>query len=533
MMEDTQGLAVNLKDNVKRLGTEEARHRFSVNIVSNLVLFATGVFINFWITPFLIGKLGIAVYGLIPLSQTIISYGAILITSLNSALGRFLTIDLGNRDDLNANRTFNTALFFLLASIGVLSPIFIIISVFFPHLFNVPLGWNLDSSWLSATIAISFILGIITSNFSVFPFIYSKFLLSNLINFACSIVRTGLIILSYSFYPAHLWYFGASNVIASLLSLFGFVLIWRNLTPEVKIQPKAFDRTRLFSMVGMGGWLTINTLGAMLLNRVDLIAVNIYFGAVILGGYAAVSQFSTFLDTLITSLCTVLRPVLMIKYAQQDYEGLCNVTNQSIKLLGLMLGLIVGLLCGFSRPLISIWLGSSFQYLSLVLIVLTAHYSINLAVRPLVFVQQAYNQVRWPGIITIICGVGNLVVDILIGIWGKWGYMGIAVSTALIWTIRNTFFTTIYTAHVMKLPWWTFLTNLKTVLVATILVGVASFGLTEWQMPNNWFSLGIFAAIISVPYTAVVWFLIFNRSERKLIIGLLPFKSIKKIQVPE
>jgi membrane protein EpsK len=310
-----------------------------------------------------------------------------------------------------------------------------------------------------------------------------------------------------------------------------YVLIWHKVTPELHMQPTAFDRSRLFLLMGMGGWLIVNTLGGMLLSRVDLIAVNLFFGTIILGGYAAVSLFSTFLETLTLSICNILRPILLIKFAQQDFEGLCYVTIQSIKLLSLMLALLVGLLCGFSRPLISMWLGSSYQYLSLVFIALTAHYSINLAVRPLVYVQQAYNRVRWPGIVTLLCGAGNLGVDILIGVWGKWGYLGIALSTALIWTFRNTFFNTIYTARVMRLPWWTFLSSLKTGLVATALVMAASYGITLVRMPSNWLTLALSAAVIALPYSLVVWTLVLSRSEKQLLMNLFPLKVTKTTNV--
>ena len=88
--------------------------------------------------------------------------------------------------------------------------------------------------------------------------------------------------------------------------------------------------------------MTVNEVGGMLLARVDLIVVNVFFGAAMTGGYGSVAQFSLLMSYLVSAAGTVVRPIILIKYAQCDFAGLQRLSSQYIKLLGLALALPIG-----------------------------------------------------------------------------------------------------------------------------------------------------------------------------------------------
>jgi O-antigen/teichoic acid export membrane protein len=496
-----------------------------LNIASNATYIASSALANLWLTPFLIGHLGIAAFGMIPLVTSITSYMSVLTTALDSALSRFLVIDLERGDARAANRTFNTTLFGLIGIILALSPIVLGVSLAFPTLFNVPAGWEVDASWLFVVVALTSFVTVIGSSFAVSPFIHSHFLLSNMVSFVGLLARIGLIVILFSLLPARLWYAGSGGLIAALVSLLGFVFLWRKLTPELHVQITKFDRSRLKSLTGMGGWVIVNTVGGMLLNRVDLVVVNAFFGAAVTGGYGSVVQFSMLMDYLATAVATVLRPIILIKYAQQDLMGLQRIASQSVKLLGLALALPVGLLCGFSRPLLSVWLGPEYQFLSVLLVIIVCHLSLNLSMRPLLYVQTAYNRIRWPGIVTLLCGGVSLGLAVLLGMWGKWEAAGVALAVAVAWTAKNALYVPIYTAHIMGLGWWSFLPTSIPIVTVTLLVGAAAYGLTQMRMPATWLELAGSATIISLLYVAGVWGIGLSPADRQLLGELLRWRT--------
>jgi membrane protein EpsK len=363
----------------------------------------------------------------------------------------------------------------------------------------------------------------LASNFAVSPFIYSRFVAINLVNFVGLLARLGLIVALFSLFPAHLWYAGGGTLVAALVSLLGFAFLWRKWTPELHIQITSFDPSRLRSLMGMGGWAIVNTLGATLLSyQVGLLVVNAFFGAASTGGYGAVAQFTLLLDYLATAAATAVRPIILIKYAQQDLLGLQRLSAQSVKLLGLLLALPVGLLCGFSRPLLSTWLGAHYEFLSIVLITMMCHQSLNLSVRPLFYVQTAYNKIRWPGIATLISGGACVVLAVLLAYWGEWGIAGVALAVAISWTAKNAVYVPIYTAHIMKLKWWAFLPSVIPIVIGTVSVGAVSYGLTLVRMPDGWFSLAESAVVVSLLYALSVWLFGLNRADRQLLRSLLP-----------
>ncbi len=86
-------------------------------------------------TSYLIGKLGLAVYAMIPLTQNIVAYTAILTSALNTAVTRFLTIELEKNQMALANKTFNTALFSVIGLFLLLTPAILFVALAFPETF--------------------------------------------------------------------------------------------------------------------------------------------------------------------------------------------------------------------------------------------------------------------------------------------------------------------------------------------------------------------------------------------------------------
>ena len=272
----------------------------------------------------------------------------------------------------------------------------------------------------------------------------------------------------------------------------------------------------------MGGWTIVNTAGAILLGRVDLLLVNAFFGATMTGAYGSLAQFGLLMEYLATAGGTVLRPIILFKYAQNDTAGLQYLAAQSIKLMGLALALPVGLLCGFATPLITTWLGEPYAYLGVLLVVTMFYQSVNLAVRPLLFVQTAYNKIRWPGIITLLSGIASVLLAILAVAWCHWGVIGVALAFALTWTGKNVLYVPIYTAHIMHLPWWTYMPSLVPVLLATAAVTAAAYGLAMVYSPEGWLQLALATAAISCLYLLSVWGLGLNGDDRRLLLSLAP-----------
>ena len=108
------------------------------NLAANIAYFLVNIVIGVLLVPYFINTLGVAAYGIIPLATSITGYVAIVVQSLNTAVSRFLTVDLQRGDYAAANKTFNTALFGLTVVILLMVPVIPVVAYFAPLFFHVP-----------------------------------------------------------------------------------------------------------------------------------------------------------------------------------------------------------------------------------------------------------------------------------------------------------------------------------------------------------------------------------------------------------
>ena len=137
---------------------ELSSQRFVTNVFSNVAVLVLNTVVGIWFTPFLIGVLGVAVFGVATLALSISNYMGIFDSAINNAVGRFLTIQLRQKDYEKASRTFNSALGLALIISIVLLPVMLFVSWYSPQLFDVPFGQEGASRWIFGTAMLSYTL---------------------------------------------------------------------------------------------------------------------------------------------------------------------------------------------------------------------------------------------------------------------------------------------------------------------------------------------------------------------------------------
>jgi len=174
--------------------------------------------------------------------------------------------------------------------------------------------------------------------------------------------------------------------------------------------------------------VVVNDIGSLLFLQIDLIVVNLLFGATSAGEYAIALQWAVLLRALAGVLSGVLTPTILSCYARKQTETLIRVTKSAVKLMGLAMALPIGLVCGFAPELLTLWVGGEFAFLWPLMVLLTVHLAVNLAVFPLFPINVAHNRVRVPGIVTFFMGIGNFGLAVALPLLTGWGYYGVAAA---------------------------------------------------------------------------------------------------------
>lgn len=505
-----------------KFSNSKQQQQFGLNVSSNVVAYAINLLIGLWFTPYLIRNLGIAAYGLVPLANSITSYMSIITLSLNGAVGRFLTIDIQRDKSDQANITFNTALIGSIAISLASLPIVISIVSGVPYIFNIPKGNESAAQLLFLFILFSFLITTIESCFSVSSWAKSRFDLRNAVVIVSNLFRVLFVVALFKFANPSIWQVGLGILFSSVLGLVGDFLIWKKLTPELSIAPRQFDLSRVRELFGMGGWIVVNQIGSLLFLNIDLIVANMVLGAKVAGEYGAILLFSTLLRGLAGTVAGVLSPIVVAKYALNDLKSVTRFSAQAVRLMGVAVGLPVGLICGLGGPFLQLWLGKDFGSLWFLLVLMVFHLPINLAVIPLFGIQMALNRVKMPGIVTLVMGIGNLLLALFFTIVLKWGAYGIAAAAAIVLTLKNAIFTPVYGAYIQKIPWYTYVRAIVPGLVTALITGLLSFGTTILTRIDSWGSLILIGAVITILYLGALFLFGLKEEDKALILSFVP-----------
>lgn len=505
------------------------------NLAAYLTYFLAHFIIGILLVPYFINAFGVAAYGLIPLATSITGYVAIVIQSLNISVSRFLAIDLQREDYAAANKTFNTALFGLTGTILLMIPVIVVVVCFVPSIFNVPTGQETSTVLLFLGVSSAFLIRSWSGNFTVQLFAYNRLDLQNLVNLTNLIIQTGLIILFFTLIDPDLALVGGAHLIGAVVASGVAIILAQRVCPHLRISVSSFDRGRVRDLCGMGWWVVVNNIGALLFLQIDLIVVNLLFGATSSGEYAVALQWVILLRAIAAVFSGNLTPIILSCYARKQTETLIQVSKSAVKLMGLAMALPIGLVCGLAPELLTLWVGEEFAFLWPLMVLLTVHLTVNLSVLPLFSINVAHNRVQVPGIMTFLMGIGNFSMAVALPLLTGVGYYGVAAAGAIVLTLKNAFFTPWYAARVLGVGAHTFTQSMLPGIAATGLICISAATLRAvLPIPNTVATIPVTVAIIgaaiTLPYLVAVWVFGLNGSERKLFGSYLP-SAIRRIIV--
>jgi membrane protein EpsK len=296
----------------------------------------------------------------------------------------------------------------------------------------------------------------------------------------------------------------------------------RRVCPYLTISVSAFNPNKVKELCGMGGWVIINQIGAILFHSTALIIVNLLFGANSAGRYAIALQWVILFYTISGLLSSVLTPTILSYYAHGKTDSLITITKSAVKLMGLAMALPIGAVCGFAPQLLTAWVGPEFANMSPLLVLLTIHLPVNLAVLPLFSINVAYNRVRVPGIVTLMMGIGNIALAIVLAHLTNWGYYSVAAAGAMVLTAKNAFFTPWYATKILDAETNTFTRSMIPGVIATILVGISAASISFIFTFSSIIMLFVAGAGISIIYIMVAWSFGLTGFERSLFKRYIP-----------
>lgn len=498
-----------------------ARERFSLNVSTNVAYIVGSAALALWYVPFLIDHLGVAGYGVIALVNSLVLYLAVVTDALDQSIGRHLTIDLRTGDDKAAGRTFSTAFAAAAAAVAVLLVPLAFATWWFPRVFDVPPGQEQAARVLVACILVLVVLELLGLPYKVPMFALHRFDLRNAVRGSDLVVRTSVAVLLVLLLQPSVWQVGIGYAVGGAVALGGAVWTCRRLAPALRFASSDIDRSRLRDMLSFGGWAMVNRAGMLLFLSVDLVIINIALGPEATGVYGTLLLFPVLVRSGTDAVASLLAPAVVNRFADGDLAGVRELARSSVRLLSLGLALPVGLLCGLAAPFLSLWLGPTFSSHALLLGLLVAHLTVNMATLPLSYVLNACNRVRPQAIGTVVLGGLNVLLSVLFAIGLGWGLEGVALATALAFTLRSAGLVSVLAARAVDDHTWVYLPDLLRSAGLAALVAAAALVLSDTWTDPSWLGLVGQGLLVSLLYAGATWLCVLKADERSLVRELL------------
>jgi membrane protein EpsK len=357
------------------------------NIASNLAFVGFNLIISLWYTPFLIRGLGSVLFGFIPLANSVINFFGIITNSLNTASGRFITIELGKNNTERANQIFNTTLIGSILLISSTIPIALGLVVLLPNMFNVPTNYVKDVQFLFIGTICAFYLTTLRNNFLVATFAKNRFDLRNIVSLSARFGQIAIVVILFNFQNPGLLHISLGVMGAGALSLIGDYSLWKRLLPGLKVNLREFKKKLMKPVMGTSIWVLVYYIGSTLFVNTDMLVANRTLELSTAGMFGALLVIPKNLRIMANAVGSVWAPTFLTKFSKSDLAGMDKILLFTVKLIGFTIALPVGLIAGLARPFLNTWLGTEYTIMTWVLVVLICHLSVNLIATPFLNVQ--------------------------------------------------------------------------------------------------------------------------------------------------
>lgn len=494
--------------------------RLSINLVSNIIQFATSLIISFFFTPYFVSKVGEVGYSFYSIACTCISYFTVITSAVTSMASRYITIAYHAGDKEKVKKYYSTV-FYSVFGISLLFSVIIILSVLhIDSLLEVPPELLKSVQILFLLVLFSGLVTTVCSVFSSTVFCLDRLDLKAIALIFVSVAKVAVLFVLFYFFKADIVYLGISYAVSVILEASFYVFSTKKLMPEVKVKPKFFRKNLVKELVGTGIWNSVNQVNTILLNGLDLIMANVLVSSVLAGALSISKTIPNQLVTLIIMLANIFLPSLTIAYAHADKNKIKEVFQTSFDLLGFGSAIVIAGFLACGKAFFSLWMptvDTNVLYWTAVLGMLPMISSASTQCMGNSALLAA--KMRLPALLTLGRGVLGLIVVYVLIKTTDYGIYAIAGVSSVFAVIYEFAFSVPYASYCVGIKKSFFYKNkLKFILNIAILTALFA-GILKVASPTGWFGLILVVGACAVLGAIINFFYYFTKEKRKQLFG--------------
>jgi len=502
------------------------KKRIAINMTAQLLAFSVNMLLGFVLVPVINSMIPNA-YGFTDIANKFVQAAQIIVSALNTMASRFITIRIHRNDKEEANQYFSSVFFanVLMAAVFMVPAMFVIVYV--GRIFQVPPEASLpDIQMLFFFIFLNFLIGIITSVFSVAAYSRDRLELSSIATILGEVIRLSFLLVAYCFFRPYLWYVGCASVASTLVQAAANLRFTRKLLPDMKVQRRYFRWAKVKELVSLGAWNSVTRLGQLLLDGLNTTIANIMINASAMTSIAIANQVPTVITNLMGTIAGVFNPEMTIAYAKEDKKRLLEIIASADRIMIFIISIPLAFMTVFGKAFFDLWIGKTEDpKMIYVLALLTAGTTfVSASIQVLYHVFLITKRVKLNSIVILLSGVMTTATVFFLLETTDLGIYAIAGTSTFYGLLRNLIFTPIYAARCLKVKWYTFYGDIFLGLAAVGAVCLVALPFCLFVPIDNWitlFAVGIGAGILAL---FVNFWVVLRKGERELVLHKLKEK---------
>lgn len=278
-----------------------------------------------------LNALGVEDYGLYGVVGGIVVFFNVISGSLNAAISRFITFELGKDEQERLNKVFCTAVNIQLLMSVLFVVLAEIVGVWFlnNHL-NVPEGRLSAAHWVLQSSIISFAVGLLSVPYNSTIIAHERMDAYAYISILSTFLNLGVaLVIDYIIFDKLIFYAFAILGI-NVIMQFIYAFYCRTHFPETRWR-LVKDKVLLKEMTSFAGWNFLGASSGVLMGQGVNMLMNVFFGVAVNAARGIAGQVDNAINMLVNNFTVALNPQITKSYASGDLKYMHDLVCKGAK----------------------------------------------------------------------------------------------------------------------------------------------------------------------------------------------------------
>ena len=461
--------------------------------------------------PFIVHHLGDRLYGFWTLAATFVGYYGLLDLGLSSAVSQYMSMAIGQNDNVELSAVFNTAvrIQLLMGAAALLATGVLVAAA--PWLSHDPANAALFSKVI-AILGLNVALWFPARAYAGIIDAQLQFDVQAGLGILATLLRTLLIVLAI-LNGGGLLALAWMTLLASLPVVALQVYFAKRCAPWAQIDRRPTDRRRVSGFFSYSIYTFLATIGDIFRFQVDSVVIAAFIGLVAVTHYRVASVFMRYYIDIVMAIVGIVQPIMGRLYGAQDSESLEKVLFFATRI-SLCVSSFIGFgLIFWGKPFINRWMGPRFQDAYWPLVALSFAVMLDVGQSPSIALLYATFKHRFYTYLN--CGEGLINLAFSILLVKPLGVLGVALGTLIAAFIVRALAQPFWVCKATGVSYRRYMRFLCETLLRSAVLIAAVIAVSAWGLRPSYPALISSAVCATAMFIVGAWFAVFKRTERE------------------